>query len=181
VTTTSAPPARVTTTTAALIARVTTTTESRRRTTTTLASVALAEPPSRPSSPPPTEVPRATPPPAAPQAVSAQDVEGLLQRYAAAWRRHDVDELRSIGQVNDDAQAAALRDYFARVQDLEVEVRIVETRGVGDRRVVRFTRLDRFRDPAGRVVAKETPPIEKDVVRVGSRLRFAAPQRDGNR
>ena len=83
--------------------------------------------------------------------------------------------------MNDDSQAAALRDYFARVQDLEVEVRMIDTRAVGERRVVRFTRLDRFRDPAGRVVAKETPPIEKDVVRVGSRLRFAAPGRDGGR
>jgi hypothetical protein len=111
-----------------------------------------------------------------PQAITPQEVEGLLQSYAAAWRQHDVDALRSIGQVNDDAQASALRDYFARVQELEVEVRLLETRERGDRRTVRFTRLDRFRDPAGRVVTKETPPIEKEVIRAGSRLRFVAPR-----
>jgi hypothetical protein len=148
VTTTSAC-TRVTTTTAALVARVTTTTVSSRRTTTTLAAVALREPereayPGAPTTP--TAIARATA--AGPQGISSQDVEGLLQRYAAAWRRHDVDELRSIGQVNDDSQAPRCATA-ARVQDLEVEVRMIDSRDAGDRRIVRFTRLDRFRDPAG--------------------------------
>jgi hypothetical protein len=170
-TTTAALPRVTTTTTAAQLARVTTTTVSSPRTTSTL-TVALREVPPPPVHP----TPSATTPPPVPQGITSQEVEGLLQSYAAAWQRHDVDTLRSIGQVNDEAQAAALRDYFTRVQDLEVEVRLLETRERGERRTVRFTRLDRFRDPAGRVVTKETPPIEKEVVRTGSRLRFASPR-----
>src|SRR5205814_1926708 len=64
----------------------------------------------------------ATAPPAAGAEISTSEIEVLLQRYAAAWRKHDVDELRRIGQITSEAQAAALRDYFARVDDLDVEV-----------------------------------------------------------
>src|SRR5439155_1647790 len=84
------------------------------------------------------------------------EIEVLLQRYAAAWRKHDVDELRRIGQITSEAQAAALRDYFARVDDLDVEVQLLEVRPRGDHRTVRFTRRDRFRDPLGRLISQET-------------------------
>src|SRR5207244_3041692 len=77
--------------------------------------------------------------------ISTAEIELLLQRYAAAWRKHDVDELRRIGQITSEAQAAALRDYFARVDDLDVEVQLLEVRPRGDHRTVRFTRRDRFR------------------------------------
>jgi len=110
-------------------------------------------------------------PPARGDEITTQEVEALLERYAAAWRRHDVDDLRRIGQVNSDTQAAALRDYFAKIRDLEVEVQLVELQSHGDRRTVRFTRRDRFRDPLDRVVAQETP-IEKDVARTANGLRF---------
>lgn len=101
-------------------------------------------------------------------------VRGLLDRYAAAWRGHDVDTLRAIGQVTNDGQAAALRQYFASVGDLEVEVRVLDIRSDGDRATVRFTRLDRFRDPTGRQVSKESPPIEKSVVMTPQGLRFGS-------
>ena len=104
-------------------------------------------------------------------------MEALLDRYADAWRRRDVDELRRIGQVTTDAQATALRNYFARVEDLDVEVRLLGVSSEGGRHIVRFTRRDRFRDPVGRLVSQETPPIEKDVVRSGGGLRFATPGR----
>ena len=113
-----------------------------------------------------------TPPPN-PPGPSHDAVRVLLDRYAAAWRGHDVDTLRAIGQVTSDGQASALRAYFANVGDLEVEVRVLDIRSDGDRATVRFTRRDRFRDPAGREIAKESPPIEKNVVITPQGLRFA--------
>src|SRR3989449_11228992 len=77
----------------------------------------------------------ATAPPAAGAEISTSEIEVLLQRYAAAWRKHDVDELRRIGQITSEAQAAALRDYFARVDDLDVEVQLLEVRRSEERRV----------------------------------------------
>ena len=41
-------------------------------------------------------------------------VRPLLDRYAAAWRNHDVGELRRIGQITSDSQAADLERYFAK-------------------------------------------------------------------
>jgi hypothetical protein len=111
--------------------------------------------------------------PAHPSGPSHDAVRGLLDRYAAAWRRHDVDTLRAIGQVTNDGQANALRQYFASVRDLEVEVRVLDIRSDGNRATVRFTRRDTFRDPTGREIAKESPPIEKDVVTTPQGLRFA--------
>jgi hypothetical protein len=99
-------------------------------------------------------------------------VRRLLDRYAAAWRNHDVAELRRIGQVTSDSQAADLERYFAKVEDLDVEVDVLEVRNEGDRATVRFTRRDRFRDPAGRIVTQQSPPIEKRVVRSPDGLRF---------
>jgi hypothetical protein len=85
---------------------------------------------------------------------------------------HDVDTLRAIGQVTNDGQADALRQYFANVGNLQVEVRVIDIRADGDRATVRFTRRDTFRDPTGREVAKESPPIEKIVVMTPQGLRF---------
>ena len=104
-----------------------------------------------------------------------QDVRRWLDRYAAAWRAHDVEALRRMGQVTTDGEAAALRRYFESVRELDVEVNVVAMRTEGNRTTVRFTRLDRFRDPAGRLVLKESPMLEKQVVRTPDGLRFAAP------
>ena len=152
--------------------------------TTTLPAVARATPPTTapreaPTSPPRTLPPRVASvppssvpaPPAAGADISTGEIEVLLQRYAAAWRKHDVEELRRLGQVTSDSQAAALRDYFAQVDDLDVEVQLLEVRPSGDHRTVRFTRRDRFRDPLGQLVSQETP-IQKDVARTTSGLRF---------
>src|SRR5438093_210417 len=70
-------------------------------------------------------------------------------------------------------QARTLREYFAKVQDLDVEVHLVEVRADGERTVVRFTRRDRFRDPLGRVISKESPPIERTLVTTPEGFRFA--------
>jgi hypothetical protein len=142
-----------------------------------VASVPRAEPANTASAEaPPTDVERIaavrTPPPS-PPGPSHDAVRVLLDRYAAAWRGHDVDTLRAIGQVTNDGQARALRAYFANVGDLEVEVRVLDIRSNGDRATVRFTRRDRFRDPAGREIAKESPPIEKNIVTTPQGLRFA--------
>jgi hypothetical protein len=41
---------------------------------------------------------------------------------------------------------------------------------------VRFVRRDRFRDPGGSLVVKESPPIEKRVVRTPGGLKLAPPR-----
>jgi hypothetical protein len=119
----------------------------------------------------PTIVP--TPAPVPPSGLTDAEVRAFIDRYARAWHAGDVGELRRIGQVSDDAQAKALGKYFESVRDFDVQVRIIEMQGSGDRRTVRFTRRDTFRDPTGREVSKESPPIEKTIVRTPQGLRFA--------
>src|SRR5438067_2923951 len=142
-------------------------------------------PPSVPAPAAPTAAPPAEAKPASPAAAplasvvptppppDEQGVRSFLDRYAAAWRAHDVDTLRQLGQVTTDEQARTLRDYFAKVGDLEVEVKLVAVRADGDRTIVRFTRHDRFRDPLGRVIAKDSPPIERVLVTTPDGVRFA--------
>jgi hypothetical protein len=74
--------------------------------------------------------------------------------------------------VTSDSQAADLERYFAKVEDLDVEVRVIDIRMEGEGATVRFTRRDRFRDPGGRMVTQESPPIEKRLVRSADGLRF---------
>ena len=100
-------------------------------------------------------------------------MRALMFRYEQAWRTRNAAELRRIGHVETDEQEAALVNYFAAANDLEVAVHVLELRVDDGHGVVRFTRRDRFRDPAGREVAKESPAIEKTVVRTPSGVRFA--------
>jgi len=160
-TTTPLPP-RATPTTAPIVARVAPPTTAPRE-------VLVAPPRTLP--PRVASVPPSPAPPTPGAEISTSDIEVLLQRYAKAWRGHDVEELRRIGQVTSEVQAAALRDYFARVEDLDVEVQLLSVRPRGDHRMVRFTRRDRFRDPLGRLVTQETA-VEKDVARTANGLRF---------
>ncbi|HZP42881.1 MAG TPA: PKD domain-containing protein [Candidatus Binatia bacterium] len=102
----------------------------------------------------------------------SDDVRRWLERYAAAWRAHDVDALRRMGQVTTAAEVDALRRYFSNTQDLDVEVNLLALRTEGDRTVVRFTRRDRFRDPAGRLLLRESPPIQKELVRTSDGFRI---------
>jgi hypothetical protein len=136
------------------------------------------EPPS-PVAPPaarPPAVAIPTPPPPPSGAPATADVQRWLQRYAMAWRAHDVETLRSMGQVTSQDEVNALRNYFAQVRDLDVEINLVAVRSEGERTVIRFTRRDRFRDPAGRLVEKESPQLEKHVVRTSDGLRIVRPQ-----
>jgi hypothetical protein len=141
-----------------------------------------------PRTPPPLETARATPPPPpqplrapeppppappAPAGVTEDDVRALMFRYEQAWRTRNVAELRRIGHVDTDAQEQALAKYFETTRDLEVAVHVLELHAEGGRGVVRFTRRDRFRDPAGREVSKESPAIEKTIVRTPEGVRFA--------
>jgi hypothetical protein len=105
-----------------------------------------------------------------PRGTSA-DVRRWLQRWAAAWNTHDVDALRRMGQMATARDAEAVRRYLAQVSDLEVSVNLVELREEGERVIVRFIRRDRFRDPAGRLVEHESPPIEKVLLRTGDGFR----------
>jgi hypothetical protein len=104
-----------------------------------------------------------------------EEVRVWLERYAAAWRAHDVEALRRMGQVTTDGEAAALRAYFETVRDLDVELNVIALRAEGNHVTVRFTRRDRFRDPAGRLVLKESPTLEKEIVRTPAGLRFVRP------
>lgn len=109
--------------------------------------------------------------------MTVQDARAFLEQYAAAWRRRDVDALRRLGQVTSDEQGRALREYFAGVRDFDVQVEVLDVHASGDRAVVRFIRRDTFRDPSGRLVSKETPPLEKQVARTPQGLRFVAADR----
>jgi hypothetical protein len=122
--------------------------------------------------PSPMQSARATPAPTAP---ADDDVRRWLARYAAAWRSRDVEALHRMGQVSTDDEVAALRRYFDRVSDLDVEIDLIALESHGDRTVVRFVRRDRFRDPAGRLVETESPPIEKQLVRTSEGLRLVRP------
>lgn len=151
--------------------------------TTTVAPPATTLPPPARTAPPPAEDRRLaarppTSPPATSGAIEAAAVRTLLDRYAAAWRARDVGELQRLGQVNSEAQAEALRKYFAEADDLEVEIDVLEIDTTGDRATVRFRRRDRFRNPAGEVTTQQSPPIEKPVVRApDGGLRFGTAAR----
>jgi hypothetical protein len=129
------------------------------------ATAPLPSPPAVPEPPPPT--------PAPPAGVTEDDVRALMFRYEQAWRTRNAAELRRIGHVQTDAQQQALARYFETTRDLEVAVHVLELRAEGGRGVVRFTRRDHFLDPAGREVSKESPPIEKTIVRTPEGVRFA--------
>src|SRR5262249_20658612 len=100
--------------------------------------------------PPPSPPPAPPPPPAAASGVTEDDVRALMFRYEQAWRTGNAAELRRMGHVDTDAQEQALTKYFAGTKDLEVAVHVLELHAEGGRGVVRFTRRDHFRDPAGR-------------------------------
>jgi hypothetical protein len=51
-------------------------------------------------------------------------------------------------------------------------VHLLSIRADGDRAVVRFTRRHRYRDALGRLVLKETPPMETTVVKTAEGVRF---------
>jgi len=149
---------------------------------------AIAEPASPPARAVPAEPPRrraAVPDAGAtagvrlaartPERTSEEEVRIWLERYAAAWRAHDVDALRRMGQITTDGEADALRSYFETVRDLDVELNVIALRTEGDQTTVRFTRRDRFRDPAGRLVLKESPTLEKQIVRTPAGFRFVRP------
>jgi hypothetical protein len=140
--------------------------------------VRVLEPPPPPERPPAPAQARPVPPPAVasppsppPAASGNEEVRHWLDRYAAAWHMHDVEMLRQLGQVSTDDEVAALRRYFDRVRELDVELDVVAIELRGDRAVVRFVRRDRFRDPAGRLVRTESPLIEKQLVRTPDGLR----------
>lgn len=115
----------------------------------------------------------APPPGARGRGITEDEVRALFARYKAAWRNHDIKELEAVGQVATQGQAAALESYFESVRDLEVDVTILSITPAGDEARVRFIRRDRFRDPGGSLVTKESPVIEKRIVRTPGGPRLA--------
>ncbi|HEX6132064.1 MAG TPA: hypothetical protein VF044_10050 [Actinomycetota bacterium] len=169
-TTSSTAPPRVTTSTAPA-AGVATTTAAPPRVAPTTTSTA---PPA--AAPPSTMVVAraAVPPPPPPHpGIPRDEIVAFLERYARAYEARSVGELRRIGQVTSAEQAEALGRYFEQIRDLRVEVRVLAVEPRGDGARVRYRRRDRFRDPTGRVVEKETPPIEKEIRRTPDGLVFS--------
>jgi hypothetical protein len=158
----------------------TTTTTSRRPTTTerpTTTSTARPTTSERPTTS--TSVTTTSSPPRVPTtlartgAITEADVRALFERYKAAWRNHDIAALEAVGQVATQGQADALKSYFESVEDLDVDVTILGITPSGDEARVQFIRRDRFRDPGGNMVTKESPMIEKRIVRTPGGLRLA--------
>jgi hypothetical protein len=164
-TTTSTRPPSTTTTTR----RTTTTTQRPTTTTTVRPTTTSSVVPTTSTTRVPTTIARAG-------TISENEVRALFERYKAAWRNHDIDALESVGQIATQGQADALKSYFASVEDLEVDVTILAITISGDEAHVRFIRRDHFRDPGGSMVTKESPVIEKRVVRTPGGLRLAAPR-----
>src|SRR4029079_2488254 len=108
--------------------------------------------------------------------ISDEEIRALFERYKAAWRNSDVKGLEAVGQVATQGQADALKEYFESVRDLEVDVTILSITPDGDGARVKFVRRDRFRDPGGSLVTKESPVIEKRVVRTPGGIRLAPPR-----
>jgi hypothetical protein len=73
------------------------------------------------------------------------------------------------------AAQLASRQHGDGAQDVEVQVRLLSIRAEGDRSVVRFTRRDRYRDGLGRLVLRESPPMETTVVKTTDGIRFETP------
>lgn len=156
---------------------ITTTTERATTTTSSTTTTSERETTTTTSTPPTTTTrpaPATTTTTAARAAAGADDaaVQALLDRYAAAWSRGDVDALRALGQVTNDRQAEALRAYFAKTGPLESQVELLGIERSDGRITVRFRRRDRFRNPAGGVVDEASPPLEKTVVEGPGGLRF---------
>ena len=59
----------------------------------------------------------------------------------------------------------------AGARDMNVQVRLLSIREDGNRAVVRFTRRHRYRDALGRLVLKDTPPMETTVVKTAEATR----------
>jgi hypothetical protein len=163
-TTTSTRPPTSTTTRTTTTRTTTTRTTTTRTTTTRTATTATETTTTRPA------VTTATRPSGA---ITDADVHALLARYTAAWHSHDAETLRAIGQVSTEGQMEALKSYFESVQDLDVEVTILDIRLEGDGARVRFIRRDKFKDPGGNYVSKESPTIEKRVIRTPGGPSFA--------
>jgi len=66
-----------------------------------------------------------------------------------------------------------IRELLLYHRDLEVDVTILAITFAGDEARVRFIRRDRFRDPGGSLVTKESPVVEKRIVRTPGGLRLA--------
>jgi hypothetical protein len=115
------------------------------------------------SGPPP------APPPTLPAIPPLAEIEGLFAEYAEAWGRLDLERLRGLGMRVDPDEETVLR----RRGNLDVETRIVGVTPRDEGWIVRFTRVERFRNWAGRSVSQETPTLQRQIVRTTSGLRFA--------
>jgi hypothetical protein len=66
-------------------------------------------------------------------------------------------------------------DEPAGARELDVHAHLLSIREDGDRTVVRFTRRHRYRDALGRLVMRETPPMQTTVVKTAEGVRFETP------
>jgi len=165
-TTSTRPPTTTSTRAPTTTSTRTTTTSTHRPTTSTTAR------PTTSTAPAPAPVPTTTIPPRT-SGITQADVQALFERFKSAWHDHDIEALESVGQVATQGQADALKSYFESVRELSVDVDILEVTLGGDEARVKFIRRDHFRDPGGSMVTKESPVIEKRIVRTPGGLRLA--------
>lgn len=100
------------------------------------------------------------------------EVRRWLDEYARAWSRKDVAALRRMGQVRSAAEAERLERYFASIEGLRVDLRVVALHVEGTRAAVEFERTDTVIDPGGRRQQLRLPPLKKEIERTPEGLRF---------
>ena len=113
-------------------------------------------------------------PPIARSAAVSSAAPARRERTAQARSRTGFS-VYAIRRLLDRYAVDAESDQPAGAQELDVHAHLLSIREEGDRTVVRFTRRQRYRDAFGRLVMRETPPLQTTVVKTAEGVRFETP------
>ena len=86
------------------------------------------------------------------------------------------DQNTEAGALPSEKLLAAMGQYMEEMVKAGILLAGEGLRPTSDGVRVKFVRRDRFRDPAGSLVTKESPVIEKRVVRTPGGIRLAPPR-----
>ena len=117
-------------------------------------------------------------PPIGPPAsqVAVASAAPVRRNRTARARSAEGSSVHAIRRLLDRYAVEVESDQYAEGdRDLDVQVHLLSIREEGDRTVVRFTRRHRYRDALGRLVLRETPPMQTTVVKTAEGIRFETP------